>query len=112
MTDGRRNRPQYAEPGSMARIFEAAVLYGTVDTDRRCDPDFERAKARLTQAVNCRVRAAVERLVGWQRKGGRARWSGMTPEQRSEAMRRVRAAATSKHVESEQSEPKAENQPR
>lgn len=78
----------YSEPGSFDRIREAAHALADVDTGAASDVEFHRADARLRAAVNGYLRQALRRLTTWQRRGGRAAWAGLTPEQRSAELRR------------------------
>ena len=93
----RMTRNDYDAPGSEARLQEAAIAL--LDADSEDDEAYARARARWRSALKGYTRSVVERLTAWQRRGGHARWRGMTAEQRKNEMRKVREALLCKHTE-------------
>lgn len=88
----RKTRNDYDGPGSFDRVREAAYALADVDTEARGDPEFHRADSRLRAAVKWHTRAILERLTGWQRKGGHARAASLSPERRKEIARKAAQA--------------------
>lgn len=92
----RPTKHSYPEAGSRARIMEAVYAMWECSTSEASDPDFDRAEHRFWQAVKARERAVLGRLTHLQVRAGRARWVGLSAEQRTEVARKAAQARWSR----------------